>query len=132
MAALFSEAWMKAFASCWNDDSDLRGALERVGFTSAIGYGITGESKPRAVMIVKNGEVVEVKMYDGQPLNWELRASETTWKGWLSKPPGMLGIGAAYTSGKLKFLAGDYASMIKDPRMAGPFVRSFQLMGRGK
>ena len=35
----------------------------------------------------------------------------------------------AYTAGKLKFLAGDYAAMIKNPRMAGPFVKSFQVMG---
>jgi hypothetical protein len=30
--------------------------------------------------------------------------------------------------GKLKFLSGDFKSMIKDPRMAGPFVKSFALM----
>jgi hypothetical protein len=132
MAALFSEAWMKAFASHWNDDPELRGALERVGFNSMIGYGVTGESKPRGVIIVRNGEAIGTTNYDGQPLNWDLRAAESTWKSWIAKPPGMMVLGAAYTSGKLKFFAGDYASMIKDPRMAGPFVRSFQIMSRVK
>jgi len=34
----------------------------------------------------------------------------------------------AFTTGKLKFKVGDYKAMIKDPRMANPFVKSFGLM----
>ncbi|EDN71774.1 hypothetical protein BGS_0839 [Beggiatoa sp. SS] len=44
----------------------------------------------------------------------------------------MASLGAAYVSGKLKFKTGDYGAMIKDPRMAGPFVKSFTVMGRIK
>jgi hypothetical protein len=40
-----------------------------------------------------------------------------------------MGLGMAYTSRKLKFNVGDYTAMIKDPRMAGPFIRSFAVMG---
>jgi hypothetical protein len=35
----------------------------------------------------------------------------------------------AYTTGKMKFAVGDYGSMLKDPRMAGPFIKSFSVMG---
>jgi hypothetical protein len=30
----------------------------------------------------------------------------------------------------MQFRVGDYASMIKDPRMAGPFIKSFTIMSR--
>ncbi len=30
----------------------------------------------------------------------------------------------------LKFANGDYKAMIKEPRMAGPFIKSFTVMGR--
>ena len=45
-------------------------------------------------------------------------------------PPNMMKIGAAYTTGKLKFVQGDYGAMIKDPRMAGPFIKSFAVMAK--
>jgi hypothetical protein len=35
----------------------------------------------------------------------------------------------AYTTGKMKFAVGDYSAMLKDPRMAGPFIKSFSVMG---
>lgn len=129
---LFSADWMRAFASAWNAEPALRGELERVGFNSTIGYGVADEAEPRGVLVVSNGTAVDGGTYSGQTLNWDLRASEATWQDWLARPPGMMGLGIAYTSGKLKFLAGDYAAMIKDPRMAGPFVKSFQVMGKVK
>ena len=78
----------------------------------------------------KNGQVVEAGNYAGQELNWDLRASEDNWNKWMKKPPGMMGLGMAYTSRKMKFNVGDYGAMIKDPRMAGPFITSFAVMGR--
>ena len=36
----------------------------------------------------------------------------------------------AVTTGKLKFSAGDFKAMVKDPRMATPFVKSFAVMGK--
>jgi hypothetical protein len=42
----------------------------------------------------------------------------------------MIALGMAYTSRKLIFNKGDYASMIKEPGLAGPFVKSFAAMGR--
>ena len=44
---------------------------------------------------------------------------------WLEKEIGMTGIGLAFSTGKLKFKKGDFKAMISDPRMAGPFIKSF-------
>ena len=129
MSEMFSEEFMQKFKDNWNADSELAGALEKIGFNSTIGYGIDGEDQPRGYLKVENGHVVEAGAYSGQELNWDLRASEDNWKKWMKKPPGMMGLGMAYTSRKLKFNVGDYTAMIKDPRMAGPFIRSFSVMG---
>jgi hypothetical protein len=42
----------------------------------------------------------------------------------------MMGLSMAYITRKLQFRVGDYTAMIKDPRMAGPFVKSFAVMSR--
>ena len=42
----------------------------------------------------------------------------------------MMALGIAYTRGKLKFNVGDYGAMIKNPAMAGPFIKSFTVMGQ--
>lgn len=129
MSDMFSEEFMNGFKDRWNSDSELAGALEKIGFNSIIGYGIDGEDNPRGVLRVENGQVVEAGSFAGQDLNWDLRASEDNWNKWMKKPPGMMGLGMAYTSRKLKFNVGDYTAMIKDPRMAAPFIRSFSAMG---
>ncbi len=129
MAELFSEEWMKGFMERWNSEPELANALEQIGFNSIIGYGFEGEEKPRGIINVQNGHVVSAGPYHDEHLNWDLRASKENWDKWLQKPPGMMGLGMAYTSRKLKFQVGDYGAMIKDPRMAGPFIKSFSTMG---
>jgi hypothetical protein len=129
MSELFTEEFMKEFQERWNADPELAGALEQIGFNSVIGYGFDGEDKPRGVLKVENGRVVSAGPYNGEELNWDLRATPDNWTKWVQKPPGMMGLGMAYTSRKLKFKVGDYGAMIKDPRMAGPFVKSFSAMG---
>ena len=79
---------------------------------------------------VEDGRIVSAGEYEAQSLNWDLRASRDNWEKWCKKPPGMMGLGMAYTTGKLKFLKGDYAAMVKDPRMAGPFIKSFAVMSK--
>ncbi len=130
MAELFSEDWMQSFMTQWNAESDLVGALAQIGFSSVIGYGFEGEEQPRGVIIVENGKAVAAGAYGGESLNWDIRCSEAQWKKWIGKPPGMMGLGVAFTSGKMKFKVGDYVSMLKDPRMAGPFIKSFSVMGK--
>ena len=57
-----------------------------------------------------------------------MRADKDSWLSWISSPLNLVSMGVAVTTGKLKFATGDYASMIKNPKMAGPFVKSFKLM----
>ncbi len=130
MADLFSDAWMKGFMEHWNAEPELFDALAQIGFNSVIGYGFVGDARPRGVLVVDNGKATSAGEYEGEALNWDIRASEAQWKKWLAKPPGMMGLGVAFTSRKMRFEVGDYASMLKDPRMAGPFIKSFSVMGR--
>ena len=130
MADLFSEEWMKSYMEQWNSEPDLSDALAQIGFGSVIGYGFDGEDQPRGVLAVENGKAVDAGAYTGQELNWDIRASQDQWQKWMAKPPGMMGLGMAFTSRKMKFMVGDYGAMIKDPRMAGPFIKSFSVMAR--
>ena len=130
MAELFSDEWMKSFVEQWNAEPDLSDALAQIGFNSVIGYGFDGEAQPRGVLVVENGKATSGGAYNGEDMNWDIRASAEQWQKWMSKPPGMMGLGMAFTSRKMKFLVGDYGSMIKDPRMAGPFIKSFSVMAR--
>jgi hypothetical protein len=129
MAALFSEDWMVDFGNAWNDEKDLGDALAKIGFNSTIGYGFQGEDKPLGYIKVENGYVVSAGAYKGEPMNWDLRASADDWEKWCRKGIGMVSLGMAYTTGKLKFQVGDYGAMIKNPAMAGPFIKSFSVMG---
>jgi hypothetical protein len=130
MSDLFSKKWMKGFKKAWNAEPELAGELEKINFCSIIGYGFLGEDAPRGVLVIENGKAIDAGAYDGQELNWDLRAAEKTWTTWAKKAPGMMGLGMAYSTRKLQFLVGDYAAMLKDPRMAGPFMKSFAVMGR--
>ena len=130
MADLFSPAWMARFVEEWNKDPELSDALAQIGFNSVIAYGYPEEDKPRAFLVVQNGKATASGVYTDQPLNWDIRAQHPQWLKWIEKSPGMTGLGMAFTIGKIKFKVGDYASMLKDPRMAGPFVKSFSAMSK--
>ncbi|GAB0055848.1 hypothetical protein SIID45300_00145 [Candidatus Magnetaquicoccaceae bacterium FCR-1] len=130
MADLFSAQWMNRFQTEWNNESELADALAKIGFNSTIAYGIDGEDAPRGVLVIEGGKAVKSGAYAGEEVNWDLRASEESWNKWIEKGLGMMGLGMAYTTRKLKFEVGDYGAMIKDPRMAGPFIKSFTVMGR--
>ena len=130
MSDLFTDDWMKSFMDEWNDEADLSDALAKINFNSVIGYGFAGADAPLGVLVVENGKATDAGAFDGQEMNWDIRASEAQWDKWISKPPGMMGLGAAFTTGKMKFVVGDYGAMIKDPRMAKPFIKSFSVMSR--
>ena len=131
MADMFSEEWMNNFKDQWNAEPELSDALAKINFNSVIAYGFDGEDTPRGVLTIENGKATGAGPYTGsEDLSWDLRATFDNWNKWMAKPPGMMGLGMAYTSRKLKFNVGDYGAMIKDPRMAGPFIKSFSVMGR--
>jgi len=132
MANLFSDEWMKAYGEEWNNEAELSDALAKINFNSVIGYGFDKDENPIGFIAVENGKVIESGAYDGRKLSWDLRATQENWAKWVKKGIGMAGLGMAYMGGKLKFKVGDYSAMIKDPRMAGPFIKSFSVMGRVK
>lgn len=130
MAELFSPEWMQAFGEQWNAEPELADALAKINFNSTIGYGFENDTKPMGVINIENGQVIAAGKYEGQELNWDLRADRQHWEQWKTKGLNMMGLSMAYMSRKLKFQVGDYAAMIKDPRMAGPFIKSFTVMSR--
>ncbi len=129
MADLFSDEWMKSFMEAWNNEPALSGALAKIDFNSVIGYGFQGDDGPTGVITVENGMVTAAGAYNGEELSWDIRAKPASWDKWVKKGIGMAGLGMAYTTGKMKFVVGDYMAMVKDPRMAGPFIKSFSVMG---
>jgi hypothetical protein len=127
---LFSPEWMQAFGEQWNADPELADALAKINFNSVIGYGFENDSDPKGILTIQDGRVVSTGAYTGQKLNWDLRADRDQWQQWLNKGLNMMGLSMAYMSRKLQFRVGDYTAMIKDPRMAGPFIKSFSVMGK--
>jgi hypothetical protein len=130
MAALFSDEWMKQLKDAWNEEPDVRDRLAEIGFNSVIVCGFKNEEDPRGVFVVENGTCVRAGSWsaDDPAPQWDMRADMDDWLKWVKKGIGMMGMGTAFATGKLKFKVGDYKSMMKDPRMANPFVKSFGLM----
>ena len=128
MAALFSDEWMKQLMDAWNGDPDVKDKLAEIGFNSVICCGFKDEENPRGGFVVEQGVCTRAGAYSGEKADWDMRADMKDWLKWVEKGIGMMGLGTAYATGKLKFKTGDYKAMMKDPRMAGPFVRSFGLM----
>jgi putative sterol carrier protein len=128
MAALFSDAWMNELKDAWNDEPEVKDKLAEIGFDSVITCGFKDEDNPRGVFIVEKGVCVRAGDWNGEKPDWDMRADMKDWLKWVEKGIGMMGLGTAYATGKLKFKTGDYKAMMKDPRMAGPFVKSFGLM----
>ena len=130
MSTLFSAEWMEGFMNAWNAEPDLSDALAKIGFNSVIGYGFPGDDTPVGVITIEDGKATSATAYDGRELSWDIRSKEEQWTKWMSKTPGMAGLGLAFTTGKMKFVTGDYGAMIKDPRMAKPFIKSFSVMSQ--
>jgi hypothetical protein len=130
MAEMFSSEWARSFMDIWNADVEITSMLRKAGFGSVVAFGYQDEDAPRFVMTIENGSVVSVDSRPHEEINWDLRADRGFWLSLLSKPPGLMKLGIAYTSRKLRFNKGDYATMVKDPSLAGAFVKCFALMGK--
>ncbi len=130
MTDLFSPEWMQAFGEQWNAEPALADALTKIHFNSVIGYGFERDPNPMGVLMIEEGKVVSAGAYTGQTLNWDLRADRSHWEKWKTKGLDMMGLSMAYISRKLQFRVGDYTAMIKDPRMAAPFIKSFAVMSK--
>ena len=130
MADLFSNEWAQAFKDAWNADEEIIASLQRVGFNSVVAFGLPDDADPAFVMTIQNGMVSSINAADADEIKWDIRATKDNWLALIVKPPGLMKLGIAYTSRKLRFTKGDYATMIKDPSLAGAFVKSFALMGK--
>lgn len=129
---LFSEPWMKKLQQLWNDDPKMLKNLQKVDFYSYIGYGLKGESHPRGFIYVDNGKVVEAGEWDGESLNWDLRADKASWEKWLKEGFGLTRLGKAVATGELVFVVGDYRQMVRNVRLSVPFLRHLELMSEIK
>ena len=130
MAELFSDEWAQAYMNAWNADEDITKSLERAGFNSIVAFGFPDEDDPGFVMTIENGKVVSTALKSQDDIKWDIRATKDNWLALVAKPPGLMKLGMAYTSRKMRFKKGDYATMIKDPSLAGAFVKSFGLMAK--
>jgi hypothetical protein len=130
MAELFSKEWSQAFMGAWNSDEALTASLQKAGFNSVVAFGLPGVAEPAFIMTIEDGIVASINNAPLEDIKWDIRASKENWMSLIVKPPGLMKLGIAYTSRKLRFIKGDYATMIKDPSLAGAFVKSFALMGK--
>lgn len=132
MPELFSAEWMNELKDQWNKEPEVSAKLAEIDFNSVITCGFKNEEQPRGVFIVEKGVCTRAGTYAGEKPDWDMRAERKDWMKWVEKGLGLTGMGLAYTTGKLKFKTGDYGAMIKNPKMAGPFVKSFGLMQKIK
>ncbi len=130
MADLFSDEWAQAYKDAWNSDDEITDSLARAGFNSVVAFGLPEDSDPAFVMTIQNGMISSINNSPLDDIKWDIRATRDDWMSLIVKPPGLMKLGIAYTSRKLRFTKGDYATMIKDPSLAGAFVKSFALMGK--
>jgi len=130
MADLFSGEWAQAYKDAWNADEEITASLQRAGFNSVVAFGLPDAAEPAFIMSIQNGLIASVNNTASEDIKWDIRATKDDWLSLIVKPPGLMKLGIAYTSRKLRFLRGDYATMIKDPSLASAFVKSFALMGK--
>jgi len=132
MSELFSNDWAQRYKDIWNGPQGIADELGRAGFSSVVAFGMDGEEPPRCVLVISQGKIMTAGPHKGENIVWDLRADKDEWQQMMDKPPGLMKLGLMYTSRKLKFKKGDYAHMIKDPALAGAFVKCFALMAQAK
>jgi len=128
MADMFSEEWMQKYKTLWNDDNDHIKQLADSDFTANVGFGLKGEAEPRVVIEIHHGLITNLTPYKHEVLDWDIRGNAGFWKEISNKAPTIMKLGLAYTSRDLKFVKGDYATMIKEPALSKAFIHCFKLM----
>lgn len=127
---MFDSHWMAKLGELWNSSPEVFEPLQKAKFNSRIAYGFPDEDKPRGMIVVENGRVKHAGAYDGEKVDWDLRASADSWHKWIAKPPGTMELGKSFVTRRLRFFSGNYLQMMKNPLLAGPFIRHFGMMGR--
>lgn len=128
----FTRQWVEAFAQKWNRDPDMVGPLSQIGFGGVIAFGYPGQEQPSVLLEVENGKVKHAGLFHPgtqlPPLAWDLRALPEQWVMWQSKPLTLSTLGVAVQNQQLQFKTGDYRKMIRNPALATPFLRFFNLL----
>ena len=128
----FTRQWVEAFAQKWNRDADMVGPLAQIGFSGVIAFGYPGQAQPSVLLEVKSGKVKHAGMFHAGTqlpvIDWDLRALPEQWVMWQSKPLTLNTLGVAVQNQQLQFKAGDYRKMIRNPALANPFLRFFNLL----
>jgi hypothetical protein len=130
MSNLFGENWMQQFAKLWNNDQEINDALNGQEFNVNIGYGFTKAPQPMGILVVKHGKVKHGGLYEDQNLDWDLRADADDWKIWVTEGLGLAQLGFVVSHKKLYFKIGDFRKMLRTPRLATAFLRSFIVMNK--
>ena len=129
MYPLFSAAWMEALATAWNTDGQMLENLIESNFDAEIGFGFIDDDRPIGYLKISSGAVVVAGLHGHQTLDWDLRASHENWRLWLTEGFGPNRLGFTTATGKLRFVKGNFRQIVRNPSMARPFLRVFELMG---
>ncbi len=130
MEVLFTEGWTRRFTNKWNN-SEVVPQLAAANFNSLIALGYIDNEHPEVVMDIQNGLIVTAQQYNIAGYNtfdWDLRAEPEQWMKWRGNGPGIGGLGVAIANHQLQFRAGDYRKMIRQPLLAGPFLKFFAFL----
>ena len=131
MEALFSEAWAKRFSNKWNDNTEMVEQLAAANFDSVIAFGYLDHPIPAVLIEITRGRITNTRPYEADSSltpEWDLRAKPEQWEKWRGNGPGITGLGVAVTSRQLQFVVGDYRRMIRQPLLAGPFLKFFSFL----
>ena len=127
---LFNENWMQQFAKLWNNDQEINDALNGQKFNANIGYGFTKSQHPIGILMIEHGKVKYGGLYEGQNLDWDLRANADDWKYWITEGLGLAKLGFVVRCKQLYFNCGDFHKILRNPRLATALLRSFIVMNQ--
>ncbi len=131
MEDLFSEEWAKRFSRKWNNNTEMVEQLAAANFDSVVALGYPNHSMPEVVLEITQGRITNTRcmeLNNCPDTDWDLRAEPEQWEKWRGNGPGITGLGVAVASRQLQFIAGDYRRMIRQPLLAGPFLKFFTFL----
>ncbi len=131
MENLFSEDWAARFTKKWNSNNEIVGQLAAADFDAIIAFGYIDDATPKIFIHIHHGRITAANLYAQEPgtlADWDLRAKSEQWLKWRGNGPGITGLGVAVASRQLQFVKGDYRRMIRQPLLAGPFLKFFAFM----
>ena len=130
MEVLFSEGWAKRFTNKWNN-SEVVTQLAAANFNALVAFGYPEPEYPEVVIEIQSGLIVNAQSHENKAcvaVDWDLRAAPEQWLKWRGNGPGIGGLGVAIASHQLQFRSGDYRKMIRQPLLAGPFLKFFAFL----